>query len=76
MFLCPRYACSALVSWSPKSPLRAGIEAKFGFKPHPHMLRHVCGYALANRLRGTLPPLEGANNGSIPVFSVSKINGL
>jgi len=28
---------------------RAGIEAKFGFKPHPHMLRHACGYALANR---------------------------
>lgn len=28
---------------------RAGIEAKFGFKPHSHMLRHACGYALANR---------------------------
>jgi integrase len=28
---------------------RVGIEAKFGFKPHPHMLRHACGYALANR---------------------------
>ena len=28
---------------------RAGIEAKFGFKPHPHMLRHACGYTLANR---------------------------
>jgi integrase len=28
---------------------RAGTEAKFGFKPHPHMLRHACGYALANR---------------------------
>jgi integrase len=28
---------------------RAGIEAKFGFKPHPHMLRHACGFALANR---------------------------
>ena len=28
---------------------RAGTEAKFGFKPHPHMLRHTCGYALANR---------------------------
>jgi type 1 fimbriae regulatory protein FimB/type 1 fimbriae regulatory protein FimE len=22
---------------------RAGVEAKFGFKPHPHMLRHACG---------------------------------
>ena len=28
---------------------RAGLEAKFGFKAHPHMLRHACGYTLANR---------------------------
>lgn len=28
---------------------RAGVEAKLGFKAHPHMLRHACGYALANR---------------------------
>lgn len=28
---------------------RAGVGAKFGFKAHPHMLRHACGYALANR---------------------------
>src|SRR4051812_14303154 len=28
---------------------RAGIEAGFGFKSHPHMLRHACGYALANK---------------------------
>jgi site-specific recombinase XerD len=28
---------------------RAAIEAKLGFKAHPHMLRHACGYALANR---------------------------
>lgn len=28
---------------------RAGTEAKFGFKVHPHMLRHACGYALANK---------------------------
>ena len=27
---------------------RAGIEAKLGFKTHPHMLRHACGYKLAN----------------------------
>jgi type 1 fimbriae regulatory protein FimB/type 1 fimbriae regulatory protein FimE len=32
---------------------RAGVEAKFGFKPHPHMLRHACGYALANRSHDT-----------------------
>jgi type 1 fimbriae regulatory protein FimB/type 1 fimbriae regulatory protein FimE len=28
---------------------RAGVEAKLSFKVHPHMLRHACGYALANR---------------------------
>jgi len=28
---------------------RAGEQARLGFKAHPHMLRHACGYALANR---------------------------
>jgi integrase len=28
---------------------RAGIHAKLAFKAHPHMLRHACGYALANK---------------------------
>lgn len=28
---------------------RAGIAAKLRFKVHPHMLRHACGYALANK---------------------------
>jgi integrase len=28
---------------------RTGTEAKLGFKAHPHMLRHACGYALANK---------------------------
>jgi len=28
---------------------RTGREAKLGFKAHPHMLRHACGYALANK---------------------------
>lgn len=28
---------------------RAGQEAKLTFKAHPHMLRHACGYALANK---------------------------
>jgi integrase len=26
---------------------RAGVEAGFTFKAHPHMLRHACGFALA-----------------------------
>jgi len=28
---------------------RAGVEARLGFKAHPHMLRHACGFALANK---------------------------
>jgi len=28
---------------------RAGETAKLGFKAHPHMLRHACGFALANK---------------------------
>jgi integrase len=28
---------------------RAGEEAKLGFKAHPHMLRHACGFALASK---------------------------
>ena len=28
---------------------RAGVEAKLGFKVHPHMLRHACGFALASK---------------------------
>jgi integrase len=28
---------------------RAGKAAKLSFKAHPHMLRHACGYALANK---------------------------
>ena len=27
---------------------RAGREAKLGIKVHAHMLRHACGFALAN----------------------------
>lgn len=28
---------------------RAGEAAGLGFRAHPHMLRHACGYALANK---------------------------
>jgi integrase len=28
---------------------RAGKAAKLSFKAHPHMLRHACGFALANK---------------------------
>gem|GEM_PF-5985288 len=32
---------------------RAGVEAKLGFKAHPHMLRHACGFALVTK--ATIP---------------------
>ena len=32
-----------------KMVARLGVEAKFKFGVHPHMMRHACGYALANR---------------------------
>jgi integrase len=32
---------------------RAGVAAGLGLKVHPHMLRHACGYALANAGRDT-----------------------
>jgi site-specific recombinase XerD len=28
---------------------RASAAAELGFKAHPHMLRHACGFALANK---------------------------
>jgi type 1 fimbriae regulatory protein FimB/type 1 fimbriae regulatory protein FimE len=28
---------------------RLGQAAGFGFRVHPHMLRHACGFALANK---------------------------
>jgi site-specific recombinase XerD len=28
---------------------RLGVAAKFQFRVHPHMLRHACGFALANK---------------------------
>ena len=28
---------------------RAGAGAKLGLTVHPHMLRHACGFALANK---------------------------
>jgi type 1 fimbriae regulatory protein FimB/type 1 fimbriae regulatory protein FimE len=28
---------------------RAGVAVELGFKAHPHMLRHACGFALANK---------------------------
>jgi type 1 fimbriae regulatory protein FimB/type 1 fimbriae regulatory protein FimE len=35
---------------------RAGEAAELGFKAHPHMLRHACGFALANKGHDTRAP--------------------
>jgi site-specific recombinase XerD len=32
-----------------KMVARLGVAAKFKFAVHPHMLRHACGFALANK---------------------------
>ena len=44
---------------------RAGIEAKIGFKVHPHMLRHTTGYALANKGTDTRTLQAYLGHGSI-----------
>jgi len=38
--------CASAVD--PNRPDRAAKAAGLGLKAHPHMLRHACGYALAN----------------------------
>jgi hypothetical protein len=32
--------------------VRLGVVAKLGFKAHPHMFRHACGFQLANQGTG------------------------
>jgi site-specific recombinase XerD len=32
-----------------KMVARLGVAAKLGFKAHPHMIRHACGFQLANQ---------------------------
>jgi type 1 fimbriae regulatory protein FimB/type 1 fimbriae regulatory protein FimE len=50
---------------------RAGEGAGLGFKAHPHMLRHACGFALANKgprypgLAGLLGPSEHPAHGAL-----------
>jgi len=43
----------------------AGTEAKLGFKVHPHILRHACGYALANRGHDTKHTAHSTLHGTI-----------
>jgi hypothetical protein len=37
-----------------KMVARLGVAAKLGFKAHPHMFRHACGFQLANQSTDTL----------------------
>ena len=39
-----------------KMVARLGVAAKLGFKAHPHMLRHACGFQLANQGTDTRTP--------------------
>src|SRR5215469_7069615 len=39
-----------------KMVARLGVEEKFKFGVHPHMLRHACGYALATSRQDTMAP--------------------
>jgi integrase len=33
----------------PAGRVHVALQARLAFKAHPHMLRHACGYALANK---------------------------
>jgi site-specific recombinase XerD len=41
---------------------RAGVEAGFDFKAHPHMLRHACGFALSGHDTRALQAYLGHRN--------------
>jgi type 1 fimbriae regulatory protein FimE len=46
---CPRKICqSSARAWFLKMVRRTGELAKLPFPVHPHMLRHACGFKLAN----------------------------
>ena len=51
---------------------RLGVAAKLGFKAHPHMFRHACGFQLANQgtdtrtLQASGGPQTGARRGYLP----------
>jgi integrase len=55
----------ALPAWS-----RAGIAAKMGFKARPHMLRHACGFALANKGHDTRALQSYLGHKNSPVYGI------
>jgi site-specific recombinase XerD len=44
---------------------RIGVRARFAFPVHAHMLRHACGYALANAGHDTRAIQDWLGHGSI-----------
>ena len=46
--------------------MRAGVEAKLPFKAHPHMLRHACGFALADKETRALQAYLGTETFNTP----------
>ena len=48
VFVSERGAPFSTSGWA-KLIARAGVDAKMPFPVHPHMLRHACGFVLANR---------------------------
>ena len=48
VFVSERGAPFSTSGWA-KLIERAGVEAKMPFPVHPHMLRHACGFVLANK---------------------------
>ena len=69
VFVSERGAPFSTSGWA-KLIERAGVEAKMPFPVHPHMLRHACGFVLANKgtdtrtlaslSRPPLYPIDGA----------------
>ena len=41
-----------------KMVARLGVAAELGFKAHPHMFRHACGFQLANQGTDTRAPCK------------------
>ena len=48
VFTSERGAPFTTAGWR-KMMARLGVAAKLGFMAHPHMLRHACGFQLANQ---------------------------
>jgi integrase len=58
---------------------RADVEAKLGFPAHPHMLRHACGFALANKghdTRALRRPPQHPAHGAIHRVVAGQVQGL